>query len=235
MIDESKIIFFTGAPGSKWSAISHLLTKNTYNPINTSDYNNTSRYYLHKKYATAHQGAYWGPGFELGKNFHRIDKISKQEVFDEIDAAYTDKSWDKYRIVKCHQFALNLDYIKETFPLSKIAIVFRPWLQCEQGWVDAAGGFDTITYPNYTPYYKDIPTIKQKIFEEVNAAGSFIQRNIKNLEFDLVHEKYWKSRWGIERNTEDIDNYMKSVESRTIHHKTSYNFDISLALYNFER
>jgi len=26
MIDESKLIFFTGAPGSKWSAVSNVLS-----------------------------------------------------------------------------------------------------------------------------------------------------------------------------------------------------------------
>ena len=33
MYDESKLIFFTGAPGSKWSAVSNVLSKNEIMPI----------------------------------------------------------------------------------------------------------------------------------------------------------------------------------------------------------
>ena len=45
-VDESKLIFFTGAPGSKWSATAHLLALSGLYNINTSDYND-DRIYTH--------------------------------------------------------------------------------------------------------------------------------------------------------------------------------------------
>ena len=37
MIDESKLIFFTGAPGSKWSAVSNMLSMTPMMKVNITD------------------------------------------------------------------------------------------------------------------------------------------------------------------------------------------------------
>lgn len=208
-MDESKLIFFTGAPGSKWSATAHILTHNKVMPINTSDYAD-DRVYKHPSpsWPVSHLGAYWGPGFDWGQNFHQIDKLSKDEILSEIDKPYADKNWEQYRIIKCHQFALNLDWIKENFPSSKIMIVLRPNQICIDGWLNA-GGWD-ITYPNYNPYYKDDNTFQKLAKQELQSAKEFI--NKYSLEMKTITSTYWKDRWNINKETPELELYMDSIE-----------------------
>ena len=224
-MDESKLIFFTGAPGSKWSATAHVLSHNKIMPINTSDYAE-DRIYTHPNPQVSHQGAYWGPGFNWGENFHKINEMSKEDILAEIEKPYADKNWDEYRIIKCHQFALNLDWIKENFPSSKIMIVLRPNRVCSEGWL-TAGGWD-ITYPNYRPYYKDDATFKKLALQELQAAKTFIDKH--DLEMKVVTHHYWRERWGITRETEELELYMNSLEKSP---NGKWHYDVTVAEYNF--
>lgn len=229
-IDESKLIFYTGAPGSKWSATAHIITYNKIYPINTSDYLEERTHY-HNTTGVSHLGAYWGPGNGVGENFHNFNKLSKEEIIEEINNAYSDKTWNKYRLVKCHHFSLHLDYIKETFPQSKIIIVMRPFQQCITGWL-GSGGFEKIKYPNYTEYYKDKETIKTRIEEESHLARDFIQRN--NLDIFTIREQYWSDFWGISRNSKELNTYMRSIEMRQVpHKKATWALDTVISHYNF--
>lgn len=222
-MDESKLIFFTGAPGSKWSATAHILSHNKILPINTSDYAN-DRVYAHPSpsWNVKHLGAYWGPGFGWGEKFDKIDQLSKDEIIAEIDKPYADKRWDKYRIVKCHQFANNLDFIRETFPESKIMIVLRPNAVCANAWIDAGGW--NITYPVYKPYYKDNDTLRVKVSEELQNAKGFITQH--NLEMQVITDSYWLNRWGIEKNTPELELYMNSI---TRSPKDIWHYDTTVA------
>lgn len=231
MIDESKIIFFTGAPGSKWSAFAHLLSFSSKFSINTSD-RSLDREYQHTTSKVKHQGTYWGPGNQFGGNFHNINNMSKKDILDEIEKPYADKNWDQYRIIKCHQFSINLDYIKTTFPTSKIVIVLRPDAQCELGWL-SSGGFDLITYPDYHTYYKNPNILKEQIIIENQMSKEWIVNN--KLDLNVVDEKYWLDKWGVARNSPEIDTYMSSMEKRFSRKDNKYywNFDIIAADYNF--
>jgi len=235
MYDESKLIFFTGAPGSKWSAVSNIISKNEIMPINNTDYRD-DRIYTHTRHPVQHLGAYWGPGNEHGKNFDQLNTLSKEEIIAEIDAAYTDKSWDKYRIVKSHHFSLQLDYIRETFPLAKILLVLRPEHKCFQGW-KGAGGFESITYPDYHTYYKNYELLREKIKQEVTAANNFVGQN--NLKVNVINRLYWKEYWELESKQEHdfFDFYMSSIEMNTPKNKngftTRFNFDVNICNYNF--
>ena len=222
-MDESKLIFFTGAPGSKWSATAHILSHNKILPINTSDYAD-DREYAHPSpsWNVKHLGAYWGPGFGWGDKFDKIDQLSKDEIIAEIDKPYADKRWDKYRIIKCHQFANNLDFIRETFPESKIMIVLRPNAVCANAWIDAGGW--NITYPVYKPYYKDNDTLRVKVSEELQNAKVFITQH--NLEMQVITDSYWLNRWGIEKNTPELELYMNSI---TRSPKDIWHYDTTVA------
>lgn len=233
MIDESKIIFYTGVPGSKWSAFSHVLTHTPYLNINTSDYDpeKTYTHYDTGFSGISHQGAYWGPGNGIGERFHEINQLTKEEILEEIEKPYKDKNWDQYRIVKCHQFALNLNYIKQTFPKSKILIVMRDDNISYWSWMKA-GGFEKITYPNYSEYYKDPDTIKSKIAEENYFTRLFVQEN--NLKIDVVREQYFKERWGISKVNDELTNYISSLEGRPDKEiNFRYTLDITVSEYNF--
>lgn len=228
-MDESKLIFYTGVPGCKWSATAHILTHNTKFPINTSDYTE-DRVYTHSDVNVSHYGAYWGPGNGLGEKFDNLSALSKDEILAEIDKPYADKNWDQYRLVKCHHFTSQLDVIKEMFPSSKIMVVLRPDLICFRSWL-GAGGFEGITYPNYTTFYKNKETLEQKIEEENHAAKDFIHRH--DLDIHVVREKYWKTYWGIERSTEELDRYIRSIEMRQTRNGARWNYDVLTAHYNF--
>jgi hypothetical protein len=229
-MDESKLIFYTGAPGSKWSATAHLISMNQLYPINTSDYDN-SKVYTHSDIGISHLGAYWGPGNGIGEQFHDLQSISKEEIISEIEKPYADKNWDQYRLIKCHHFSNQLDFIKNTFPKSKIIIVLRPDIICFKGWI-SAGGFEGITYPDYKTFYKDEKTLEKKIDEENHAARDFIHRH--DLDIHIIREKYWKQFWKIERTTEEIDRYMRSIEMRQTRGIPRWNYDTVISHYNFK-
>ena len=235
MYDESKLIFFTGAPGSKWSAVSNVLSKNEIMPINVSDHRD-DRVYTHTRTPIQHLGAYWGPGNECGEKFDQLDTLSKEEIISEIDKAYADKSWDKYRIIKSHHFSLQLDYIKETFPLAKIFLVLRTEIKCFKGW-KGAGGFESIDYPDYHTYYRDYDRLREKIQDEVRSANNFVGEN--NLRLHVCDRYYWKERWGVESKQEFdfLELYISSLERSQPKERNNftgrYVFDINVSEYNF--
>lgn len=230
MFDESKLIFLTGAPGCKWSATAHIITHNPIYPINTSDYNE-NRCYIHSDLNIGHFGAYWGPGNGIGENFHQLSNLSKEEIIEEIDKPYADKSWEKFRIIKCHHFSLHLDFIKETFSKSKILIVLRNDAICYHGW-NAAGGFEKITYPNYSVYYKNKEILYEKIIIENAAAKNFINKN--DLSLNIIRRKYWKDFWNITDTNNEVDIYMDSIETRLLNNgERVLNYDVVIADYNF--
>ena len=205
-MDESKLIFFTGAPGSKWSATAHILSHSQKINVNTSDYTE-ERKYTHPVPGVSHLGAYWGPGFEFGNNFDKLDTLSKEEIILEIEKPYADKNWQQHRIIKCHQFANNLDFIKDTFPQSKIIIVLRPNGVCANAWIEA-GGWD-ITYPVYKPYYQNNDNMRAKVLEELQNAKTFITKH--NLKMNVITDDYWMDHWGIAKNTPELELYMNSI------------------------
>jgi hypothetical protein len=232
-VDESKIIFFTGPPGSKWSAAAHLLTFQNIYPINTSDYTE-DRIYTHDSpdmFTTSHLGAFFGPGNEFGQNFHQLHTMTKEEIIDEIDRAYEDKSWEKYRLVKCHHFSLQLDWIAETFPNSKIITITRPPQLCFRGWL-GAGGFDGITYPDYKTYYETEENLEKHTWMETGHIFNFIDTHNANL--NVVRRKYWFDRWGIDTtDNEEVNRYASSIEYKKDSPFAQYY--TLIGEYNFDR
>jgi hypothetical protein len=65
------------------------------------------------------------------------------------------------RIIKSHVFSHKIDFLQSMWPDCPVVLVHRRDDSC-LGWWLMAGGFD-IKYPNYRPYYKDIPTMTQHI------------------------------------------------------------------------
>lgn len=238
MIDESKLIFFTGIPGSKWSTVAHIISHNKKYPINISDYS-PERQYTHSQSngivglsnGISHQGAYFGPGNTFGNNFDQLDKLSKEEVLEELDKPYSDKSWDTYRIIKCHQFGLHLDFIKDTFPTSKIIMVMRPEPLAYSAWLKA-GGFDLITYPNYQQYYQNEDKLKKELYIESAKTKQFVHE--QKLKIDVVSQQYWNSAWNLSANdSQELERYMNSIETKLFENgTTAYTYDVTIASVN---
>jgi hypothetical protein len=149
-----KYIFVAGAPGSKWSSV----VKNIYySPsIDRSDYSDARTYYhdASGKRDLMHLGAYFDPGMEFGKFFHRLSEYDFYQCEAEFDAPF---SGEGVRIIKSHVFANNIDYLKKTWPDCPIVLVHRDDDAC-LGWWVKCGHFD-ISYPDYAEYYQDLKTM----------------------------------------------------------------------------
>ena len=231
-MDESRLIFFTGAPGSKWSAVSEVLTHTKLLEFDISD-RNEDRVYSHgeKFNSVQHLGTYFGPGMEFGENWDKLHTIPKNEILLEIEQAF-ELDTGGYRIIKCHQFVNNLDYIAETFPTSKIIIVHRPVPSCMKGWF-GSGGFD-ITYPNYAPYYKNDDIAEYYIRLECEQAQEWIAK--KGLKSYNVNQEHWEKYWGINAGEPQsyLDNYIKSIEGYLYHFNNKPSYDTFISYYGFD-
>ncbi len=157
-------IFFTGVPGSHWSAISQDLGKIP--GFNTSDYS-TEREYSTRSYS-GHKGAYFGPGMEFD---------------DYLNPEYIDAAWSEpggCKIVKSHEWANKLTSITEIFPNDWIMLVYRPDMSSFAWWHEA-GGFKGIKYPNYD-HYKN----------SSGMFAAITQQNFAILEFAREKDLSWK-------------------------------------------
>jgi len=156
-----KYIFVAGAPGSKWSSV----VKNIYySPsVDQSDYSDSRTYYhdASGKMELMHLGAYYDPGMEFGKFFHRLPMYDKETLERDFDEPFNGEG---VRIIKSHVFSNHIDYIKETWPDCPIILVHRPDDAC-LGWWVKCGHFD-ITYPDYSEYYQNLKVMATKIKEQ---------------------------------------------------------------------
>ena len=156
-----KYIFVAGAPGSKWSSV----VKNIYySPsIDRTDYSKQRTYYHDAggQMDLMHLGAYFDPGMEFGRFFHRLSEYDYYQCEAEFDAPF---SGEGVRIIKSHVFANHIDYIKQTWPDCPIVLVDRSDDAC-LGWWVKCGEFQ-ITYPAYRDYYRDLRSMAAAIVRE---------------------------------------------------------------------
>jgi hypothetical protein len=156
-----KYIFVAGAPGSKWSSV----VKNIYysTDIDRSDYSDARTYYhdASGKRELMHLGAYFDPGMEFGRFFHRLSMYDKETLEKDFDAPF---SGSGVRIIKSHVFANHIDHLKALWPECPVVLVHRDDDAC-LGWWVKCGHFD-ITYPAYTEYYRDLRTMAGIIREQ---------------------------------------------------------------------
>ena len=182
--------FLVGAPGSRWSGVGQIIAENfDYNTSDETDW----RLYKHGKFS-GHKGAYWGPGMELGHEFHRLESFYKDDIksFKQMcDRAFDDKN-SKTKMIKCHQFAYNLDWLHENIPNSNILLVKRGNQECFDWWKQA-GGWD-ISYPNYQ-WYVDDHHMLHYIEAENKLANDFTEYfadDWENLTEEWLEEKFGK-------------------------------------------
>lgn len=169
-------IFFTGAPGSKWSSV----VKNIYNSedIDRSDYSDQRTYYHDAdtpgKPQLMHIGVYWDPGME----YEPLDQDQWAAPFNGTGR----------RIVKSHVFAYHLDWLTQFD--SPIVMVYRNDFECYDWW-KLCGEFN-ITYPNYDPYYKNLNNMWTEIQKQNSAILNFVRHNQSRItrqysNIDLCH------------------------------------------------
>lgn len=193
-------LFFTGAPGSRWSAVAIMLSRLSF--VNSSD-QNSERQFFRSKFS-GHRGSYFGPGMELGKEFHRFPELKRADVCAEIDRAFENKNTTDLRIVKSHVFAYNLPSVRETFPESRVMVVWRDNQACSDWWHEI-GGF-SISYPRYD-WYVDSPTMNRRIAEENEGIQRFVEK--EGLKLELFDENWIERNFGekIEFGSDNVDRF----------------------------
>lgn len=226
-----KLVWFTGAPGSKWSGSANILQAITKFNFNLTDrtpereYQHTGPTPLAK--GITHTGAYFGPGHGLGENFHQLDTILPSVVEEEILSKWQDSSWG-YFLVKSHFFTHQLDYISSVWPNNTIIMITRPNEACIRGWF-GAGGWD-ISYPDYRPYYKDDTRMKQLIAEHNAKIFEFCSKH--NVAMEKLTANYLKEKFNW--TVDDIPNleHRAWVYKHLVH--TEGTDDVKIAIYNFK-
>ena len=182
-------IFITGVPGSRWSGIAQYLSQHS--SVDNSDCNKNRMYKKWPWPQNGHFGNYFGPYMEFGKLFENMDKLHPTELLNELKAPYTDTNYNQTRILKSHQFAYHLDFIKETFPKSKIMLVYLDNDFSLKRWL-MLGGFD-ITYPNYE-WYVDKKIMLEKIKIENQCILDFSKK--QNITLELFTNEWIKTKFG---------------------------------------
>lgn len=152
-------IFMIGAPGSRWSGIAQNIEDNIPG-MNTSD-RRPDREYNHHGFS-GHLGVYFGTGWEHDTS---LDAENLDNGFEHTQGT---------RILKGHEWAYQLDEIRDRYPGAWIMLVYRPDMSCYSWWHEA-GGFG-ITYPDYHPYYRDSANMLGEIARQNRAIMQFAQK-----------------------------------------------------------
>lgn len=235
-MDESKLIFVTGAPGSKWSAVSWLLSESPLLNVDTTD-RTPERLMVHTDAynGVRHVGAYFGPGMDVGPEFHNITRFTKHEICDQIKMAWP--KWDdtKHHFVRCHQFINNFDFLVDTFPDSKFVVVTRRPDQCVAGWL-SVGGVD-IAYPHYSEYYVNNEVAPDIIRAEAKLALDVMWDH--QMDTYVASSGHFKRKWGLEIADEDstLAKYIRSLEGyiyKSADPKAKLKFDVTIGYLGFE-
>lgn len=166
--DGADVIFVTGAPGSRWSAVAHAVS--FADQINRSDSASGRVYARHGK--ALHFGNYFGPGMGYGDNFDHLDRLSRRELLHEFSRPYADPGGTK--LLKSHMFARHLRFLGETFPRARFILAYRPDKACLDWWLEA-GGF-RISYPDYS-WYREVDNMRRQIAVDNHSILEFARAN----------------------------------------------------------
>lgn len=185
----NKYIFFTGAPGSRWSGVSQVFRDNWTNIDNTDL--TPEKTYKHHLYS-GHIGNYYGPGM-LYSDWLDTEFGSREQWETEIAASYNGDN--PVKLIMSHHFAYWLDEFVEVFPDSPMVLCYRTDQECFDWWHEA-GGWD-ISYPNYT-WYKDNNKMMQEIHKQNSAILEFAKR--KNLQLTQPDVDFFRQHFDIDRD-----------------------------------
>ena len=181
-----QLIFFTGAPGSRWSGVSQMF-RDHWPDVDNTDTADPRKVYRHHQFS-GHRGNYYGPN-DLHGNW--LDKSfgTREQWLEEIDRSYTGD--EPIKLILSHNFAYYLDDLAAAFPESKIVMCYRPGQACYEWWHEA-GGWD-ITYPDYT-WYGDNITMRQEIFKQNRMMLEF--GKAKGVEFKRPDVHFFRTHFG---------------------------------------
>jgi hypothetical protein len=151
-VDGNDLLFITGAPGSRWSAVAYALS--FADRIDSSD------------------GGDFGPRMELGNERRELDHLGKPEILERLHAPYAQPGGIK--LVKGRFVSRYLDTLRDLFPEARFVLVHRPDDKCFDGWLEA-GGF-SLNFPDYS-WYQELDHMRAQIAQDNGAILDFAARH----------------------------------------------------------
>jgi|TARA_R110000822_G_scaffold79502_8_gene190126 hypothetical protein len=172
-------IWFTGVPGSRWSAIAQTIEEIP--GMNTTD-RTPEREYNHHKYS-GHKGAYFGKGMEF----------PALVIDNHVEQAF--ETQEGCKLIKSHEWADHLEGIQMLCPNDWIMLVYRPD-QSSFAWWHEAGGFQ-IGYPDYSAYKNSA-----NILSEITRTNQLMLEwaGINNCKWE-----YFTSNWIADNFSAEVD------------------------------
>jgi hypothetical protein len=225
------LVWFTGAPGSKWSGTANVLQSIPHLNFNITD-RSPEREYQHigpneLSKGITHTGAYFGPGHGIGEDWDYFTNLNPVGVETQILKEWKDPSSGKL-LVKSHFLSHHLNCLANTWKDNTIIMVLRSDNKCEGGWF-SAGGWN-ISYPDYRPYYKDDDTMKRMIKEHNQLMSEFCDQN--NVVSGKFNAEFLKEHF--DWSTDQIaDTEQRAWVEKHLVHTASLN-DVSIAIYNID-
>jgi hypothetical protein len=183
---DKKYIFLVGVPGSRWGRLEAMIYKSAPGYIDVS----CKAPYLQDmpNHGTQHIYTFWGPFHQHGEGFDRLDLLGPERVMGEIESAYNPNDPGKVRIIRCHWFSYQLDWIAENMPWVDILFVLREPEMCFRWWKES-GGWD-ISYPCYKWYSND-EVLKRQILQETRLMHKFINERRLKITDNLQKPREW--------------------------------------------
>ena len=181
-----KYVFITGVAGSCWGwPVTYLQVAS-----NIIDCSNKKPWRANTNIpcaATHRDNVYAGPYNEIGEMFDQLSLYyKKQHIFDEIDRAYEPTTEHKLRIVNCHWFSYQLDWIAENLPEVDIILNLRNVEMAHNGWLKSGGW--NIEYPSYKWYNNT-----QNLWRQSQIEHKLMQKFVKK--HDIKVNSGWNADW----------------------------------------
>lgn len=195
---KNKYIFLTGVPGSRWGRLERMLYNACPGLIDMSS--NISYLQDMPTHGTQHIYTFWGPYHQHGDGFDRLDLLGPEEVMRQIESAY-DPDQEGWRIIRCHWFSYQLDWIVENLPDVDIMLVFRE-PEMSYRWWHESGGWD-INYPNYAWFGTD-ENLKREIMTQTKLMHKFVKEKNLKIDYNLAQAEEW------------IKKYLPSIQPKEI-------------------
>lgn len=141
-----KYVFIAGAPGSGWSRVALSLHGSP--SVDYSDWSKEQTWTFindrNEEEVSYHSGAYFGPDQKYGKKFDKLETLSKDEIEAEMNLPFTGEG---VKLIKCHDFSYQLDFITENWPECPIITCNRSTEESYAGWMYVGGA--NISFPSY--------------------------------------------------------------------------------------
>ena len=182
-------IFFTGAPGSRWSGVSQILRNNIPGVDNTDC--TPEKTYMHHLYS-GHTGNYYGPGMLYGR-WLDTQFGTREQWEQEIADSYTGSN--PVKLILSHNFAHYLDELVRVFPSSKLVLCYRDDRACYDWW-HAVGGWN-IAYPDYS-WYRNNDRMLEEIQKQNKQILDFVAQ--KELKLEQPSRDFLRQHFDVDRD-----------------------------------